>query len=219
MAGTFRQRALRVLVEVVSVVFAVLVALAVDEVRQDHAERQQAQAARAAVVAELASNMDELRRTEPSIDSLAVRLDSLGDAARSGGRTGEAAFHLELPDFSRAAWETARMTQATAHLPLDWLIRVSKAYDTQALYESLRADVIRTFASVGYNGSSGSLALLAGQLHVLQDVGRGLEQKYDTIFASSGNGPSTTDTALVGGAAVRDTIQPRDSVMPPGGTP
>jgi hypothetical protein len=217
-AGSFRQRALRVLVEVVSVVFAVLVALAVDEVRQDHAERKQAQEARAAVLTELASNLGELRRTEPGLDSLTARLDAIDEAVARGTHPPPSALDLELPDFSRAAWETAQMTQATAHLPLDWLILVSKAYETQALYESLRTDVIRTFGSVGEEGVSGALPRLASQLHVLQEVSRGLEQKYDSIFASSGSGPSTPDTAVSGGAPVRDTIRTRDTVPPSGGT-
>jgi hypothetical protein len=218
-AGTLRQKALRVLVEVVSVVFAVLVALAVDEVRQDHAERKQAQEARAAVLTELASNRGELRRTEPGLDSLSARLDAIDEAVARGTHPTPSALRIDLPDFSRAAWETAQMTQATAHLPLDWLIRVSKAYETQALYESLSTDVIRTFGSVGGEGLSAALPHLAGQLHVLQDVGRGLEQKYDSIFTSSGNGPPTLDSGVVGGAVVRDTIRPRDSVPPTGGTP
>jgi hypothetical protein len=218
MAGTLRSKTVRLLVEVVSVVFAVLVALAVDELRQDHAERQQAEAARAAVLAEVHSNLEELRRTRPSLDSLETLLAAIRDSTEGGRSSRGESLHLELPDFSDAAWRTAQMTQATAHLPLPWLIRVSKAYEAQGLYESLRTDVIRTFGSIVGGQSETGLQRLGAQVGVLQDVGRGLEAKYDTIFMSSAGASSTPDTLTPGErAGGRDTIHAEDTIRRTGG--
>jgi hypothetical protein len=220
MAGALRQKAVRLFVEVVSVIFAVLVALAVDELRQDHAQRQQAEAARTAVLAEVHSNLDELRRTRPSLDSLETRLAGIRDSPEGGRSPRGDSLRLDLPEFSDAAWRTAQMTQATAHLPLPWLIRVSRAYETQGLYESLRTDVIRTFGSVAAGPSLTELRRLGAQVGVLEDVGRGLEAKYDTIFLSSGSMPATPDTLTPGkGSVGRDTIHAVDTIRRTGGTP
>ena len=183
MARTLRQRAARILVEVVSVVFAVLVALAVDEWRQDRQVRHDAEAAKAAILAELRANDAELVRTGPSVDSLAARLAVLRERIRAGSRSTTGSLNVQLPDFSDAAWRTAQMTRATTHLDLAWLIRVAKAYEAQSLYTDLRNDVVHTFAGINGDESTSALTRLAGQLGVLQQLGAGLEAKYDTIFA------------------------------------
>lgn len=182
-SSRLRERATRILVEIVSVVFAVLVALGVDEWRQARQDRERAEAARTAVLAELRSNRDELERSAPSIDSLLARLPGVRDGVRRG-EPETLQVRVDLPDFSDAAWETAQMTQATAHMELPWLIRVARAYQAQRLYSDLRTDVVRTFTGINSGESAASLGRLAGQLQVLRQLGRGLEAKYDTIFAS-----------------------------------
>ncbi len=181
-SSRLRDRATRILVEIVSVVFAVLVALGFDEWRQGRQVREQAEQARAAVLAELRSNRDELARSSPSIDSMLARLPAVSAAIRRG-ESQALEVRVNLPDFSDAAWETAQMTQATARLDLTWLIQVARAYQAQRLYSELRTDVVRTFTGINADDSS-SLRRLSGQLQVLRQLGQGLEAKYDTIFAS-----------------------------------
>jgi hypothetical protein len=93
---------------------------------------------------------------------------------------------LILPEFSRGAWQTSQMTDATGRLDFDWLIEVAKAYETQALYAELTLDVVRSIAELGTPDQQTVLARLSGQLSVLLDVHRSLGEALDEIVAAEG---------------------------------
>jgi hypothetical protein len=196
-----------VALEVFSVVLGVLVALGVDGWSADRALQRRADRAQAAIMAEVRANMVELDNALTSLETAAEQgpfkaaaagdagLAPLGERDAQTGSGGKAlaleapragTLDLTLPEFSRAAWQTSQMTDATVRLDFDWLIMVAKAYETQALYSELSIDVVRSVAELGTANQKAVANRMSGQLSVLLDVHRALVETYRTILAAGG---------------------------------
>lgn len=185
-----RARLPGVLVEVVSVVFAVLVALGVDEWRDNRELDQRASAARSAVLAEVRANRSELERTEGSMEAM---VDSLaaGIARIHAGGAAQASLRInfDLPDFSDAAWRILQGSEAASHLDLDWLIRVSHAYELQESYDGMRQDVVRTMANINSEDPRTVFPRLRGELGILLQYHDQLDAKYSDILGTKEDAP------------------------------
>ena len=147
------------------VVFAVMVALAVDEWRDERQMQEFADRARAGVVTEVRANVDEFERTGRGLvaaqaNLLAViraeDLSLLGDLS------------LSLPDFSSAAWRASQASPAASYFDFDWVIEVSRAYETNAVYSRVADRVIDEMSGIigrapdRLNAIYGKLAILTG---------------------------------------------------------
>lgn len=129
-----REKLPEIFVEAFSVALAVVLALAVDNWRDERTLNRQAAALRQAVAAEMRSNLEELRRVLPKIDS------NLADAERAvkSEDEREQASRLVVTSavLTAAAWQTTQTSNnAVERLPAAWRIEVAKAYELQELYQ------------------------------------------------------------------------------------
>lgn len=170
--------------EAVMVVFAVLVALAVEERRDERQLREFAARATGAVVTEMRSNLEELRRTGPSLDAVAATLTRVVEARDIGLLD---RFEVELPEISTAAWRAAEVSQAAPYLDYEWMIRVSRAYEVHAIYQRLGDQVIDGVAGVVGGGPPelAGLAALNGRLLILNSVHQQLTERLEGIVDSA----------------------------------
>lgn len=186
-----------VALEVFSVVLGVLVALGVDGWSAERAIQGRADQAQTAIMAEVRANKSELDSTlvtlEAAVGGPMLAGQSSLRSMNSGGKAldlagpQEGSVELILPEFSRAAWQTSQMTDATTRLDFDWLIKVAQAYETQALYSQLSVDVVRTMGDLGSPDQKAVVGRLNGQLRVLLDVHRSLTATYDEILEGEGS--------------------------------
>lgn len=131
--GRGRRKLGGLVLEAAMVVFAVLVALAVDEWREGRQRAEQVDRARAAIEAELRANQEELARGGPTVARLHAAVDTLVRDLRAGRRNLSWEIQADIPDFSDAAWQTARATGVMAHMDYPWVLQVARVYETQEL--------------------------------------------------------------------------------------
>lgn len=162
------------------VVFAVLVALAVDQWREDREIAAQVDRARAGVEAELRANQEELLSGSASVQAMYDSVSTLVGRLRGGEVPTEADMGGVLPDFSDAAWETARVTGAVAHMPYEWILRTAKVYETQGLAREAQGRVLSTMGGLVARGLEMDLLLdLQGQLFIALQIYANLTAKYE----------------------------------------
>jgi len=162
------------------VVFAVLVALAVDQWREDREIAAQVARAQAGVEAELRSNQQELRSGSASVQAMYDTVSTLVGRMRGGETLREAGLGGELPDFSDAAWETARVTGAVAYMPYEWILRTARIYETQGLAREAQGRVLSVMGGVVARGLELDLLLdLQGELFIALQIYASLALRYD----------------------------------------
>lgn len=128
-----REKLPELLLEAASVVFAVLLALAVDEWREARSRKALADRARASILEEIRANAAELRGTLAGNRTMLKGLEEDLPRVEKGERpTLEVNFSIAL--LSSASWQTAQVTQAAHFVEYDWVMRVSRIYELQALY-------------------------------------------------------------------------------------
>jgi hypothetical protein len=184
--GRLREKLPEILIEAASVLVAVLLAFAVDEWRDVRAKKELAERARTSILAELRANRDELRGAlAANATQLASQQRVLDALARDPSAT-----HMQIElsfigaQLSDAAWETSRTTQAVQLLPFEWVVRIARVYETQALYKNAQLDMFqRTRNAVAAFGASRSpaevIAPLRSQLETFQSIGTQLDRAYD----------------------------------------
>jgi hypothetical protein len=146
-----------ILFEAVSIVFAVLLALGVDQWREERSQQKLAERARAAIVAEIRANRDQLRevraRNQRNMGLMAA------DFTAPDSTPTQLRGNMSWAQLSTAAWQTAQGAQATQRFDYDWLIRVARIYEGQALFMSTQSESFTHFG-VTY----GSRELTIGEL-------------------------------------------------------
>ena len=168
------------------IVFAVLVALAVDEWSQSRELREQSERARTAVVSELEANLAELRVGGPSTIAMLEWATEMVRSLRRG-ETPATNFEGELPEFSDAAWETARVTGLVARLEYEWVLQTARAYQLQALTLDLQRDVLATIGSAVVRAPDlERLTDLRGQLVILTLLHDQLGERYMELLGTVG---------------------------------
>ena len=171
------------LAEAAMVVFAVLVALAVDQWREDREIASQVARAQAGVEAELRSNREELGTGSASVQAMFDTVSSMVGRMRRGEVVREGNLAGELPEFSDAAWETARVTGAVAHMPYEWILRTARVYDTQVLAREAHRQVLSSLGGVVARGLEMELLQdLQGELFIALQVYADLTTKYEAAL-------------------------------------
>jgi len=174
------------LAEALMVVFAVLVALAVDEWRENREIDEQVARAEAAVDAELRANQAELSGGATSVQAMYDSVSSMVARMRAGGVVREAALGGNLPEFSDAAWETARVTGAVAHMPYERVLRTARVYETQALARQAQGQVLSTVGGVVAKGLQLDLLQdLQGELFIILQIYASLGDRYDEALGGT----------------------------------
>lgn len=143
---SFRDKLPELMLEALSVVLAVLAALAVDEWRETRSQHEMAERATAAVVAELRSNREEIGG---NLDANLATLAAVRAARGASELPDEFDLNYEYSLVSDAAWETARMTQATQFMDLEDVRQLAALYELQALFERSRDQVMDFIMNVG----------------------------------------------------------------------
>lgn len=153
--GRLREKLPELLLETGSVVFAVLLALGVDEWRERRNQEALAERARASILEEIRANREDLRSSrEPNrallrkIEAALPRLAEDPGARIEEGSDVQLAVTFQVALLSSAAWQTAQMTQAAHFLDFDWVTRVSRVYDQQALYLTNQSGIVELISSM-----------------------------------------------------------------------
>lgn len=189
MSETRGKRFGRLLGEAAMIVFAVLVALAVDEWNEGRERDIQVDRARAAIEAEMRANQQELAVGMESMRAMHGALAGMLDRLRSGERAIEWTIGAELPDFSDAAWETARVTGVVAHMDYEWVLRTARVYETQELARSLQNDLVAILApTVAREPDVERVADLQGQAFIVLQLYGNLERKLAEALGDGGSG-------------------------------
>ncbi len=184
--AALRSRIGPLLLEATMVVFAVLVALAVDEWRAERELRGQVVRARAAIEAELASNRDELLASLPTVSTVHDDLRDMARRMRAGETVREWAIEARIPDFSDAAWETARQTGVMAHMEYAWVLQTARVYETQELALLVQNGLLGTLGgALVRDPELERVTDLQGQLFMLLQMYDGLQQKYSEALSAT----------------------------------
>lgn len=169
--------------EATFIVFAVLVALAVDEWNEGREYREQAEIARGAVVTELQGNREELRTSAPTVQTMLEEVGAVVSRLQGGEVVEGAALSGELPDFSDAAWETARSTGVLARMDYEWVLRTARVYETQELTLELQRDLLTSFGSLAVRAPELDRFMdFQGELAILNMLYQDLGGRYDELL-------------------------------------
>lgn len=165
------------------VVFAVLVALGVEEWRDEAQLREFAARAEEAVVAEVRANLEEFRTTGPALEA---SMEKLAEALRESDISLlNGAVGLELPDFSSSAWRATQSSQAAPYLDYEWVIQVSRAYETYDLYSRIADRVIDALSLViGGGPTLESIQAVQGHLVILNGVHGQVMERLEGLLES-----------------------------------
>lgn len=179
----------RLLGEAAMIVFAVLVALAVDQWNEGRERDIQVDRARAAIESEMRANQDELAVGVASVGAMHGALSDMLWRLRSGESALEWTIGAELPDFSDAAWETARVTGVVAHMDYEWVLRTARVYETQELARSLQNELVAILApTVARPPEENRVADLQGQAFIVLQLYGNLERKLAEALGAEGSG-------------------------------
>lgn len=129
-----RDKLPEIFIEACSVALAVVLALAVDNWKDERKLDRQAAALRDAVAAEIRSNLEELDKVRPRIDS---NIDEAERVVKSEvGRDEPSKLVVTSAVLTAAAWETTQSSDnAVERLDPAWRIKVAKAYELQEQYQ------------------------------------------------------------------------------------
>lgn len=184
-AGLLRRKAPELLLEAVLIIFAVLVALAVDEWNDGRELRTQVERAGAAVEAEIRANRDELHSSGPTVQALHDSVAAGVARLRGGGRIESTHLGAELPEFSNAAWETARVTGVVAHMDYPRVLEVARLYQTQELAAEARDRLLATLGGLVARGMEEELLTqLQGELFIALQLYANLAERYEEALSA-----------------------------------
>ena len=131
-----------ILIEAGMIFLAVVLALAAEEWREKQDRRELADRALHLVTEEIRSNLEELERTAPeNRERMASGMEVLG-RLEAGEETVEADVGLEVSLLSRAAWQSAQMSQAVQYFDLEDVREISEVYEVQALFERVQQGMV-----------------------------------------------------------------------------
>jgi len=129
-----REKLPEIAIEAFSVALAVGLALAIDNWKEDRSLNRQAGALRKAVAAEMRSNLDELQRVLPRINSNLAEAEFIVKSEAEEDQPSQ--LEVTAAVLTAAAWQTTQNSNnAVERLPPAWRIKVAKAYELQELYQ------------------------------------------------------------------------------------
>ncbi len=162
------------------------VAFGVEEWREERQLRRFADVARAAVELELRENLDEFRDAEPALEEVTELFHRVLQAESE-----------DDPEISSAAWRAAQASQASPYFDYDWVIRVSRVYDVQVLYEQARGQLLNDMSQLLAIGTSGTSPLeikdefrvAYGSLLLLHQVHAAVQGELQELLGDEGAFP------------------------------
>lgn len=194
LASRVRERLPEILIEAFFVLVAVVLAFAVDQWREERELAGRALEARRAIVAELASNREELRDARRELDTalaaLAAAQSAVPEPSAAPARR-ELAVNLSLALLSSAAWRTAQATEASRRLDYAWLLSVSRVYELQAMYlDAQWAAVMRlsSLAPTGEQTSADVARTIQGRVKLASTLCDGLLSAYGEVLDGEAKG-------------------------------
>lgn len=132
--------------EAVMVGLAVVVALGAEEWRENRQERELAERALVGIRAEMEGNRQELLDNREANTAL---LAAVQEAARTDSIPDDFSLTYEYSLLSEAAWETARVTQATHFMPLERVQAIARIHGLQRLFQESQDNVLEFILDVG----------------------------------------------------------------------
>lgn len=184
-----RRRLGELALEAAMVVFAVLVALAVDEWREGRQRADLVDRARAAIEAELRANQAELAAGGPTVRALHAAVDTLVQGLRAGEEGLSWEIQANIPDFSDAAWQTARATGIMAHMDYRWVLQVARVYETQELAGAAQNGLLNALGRAVVRPPELERAEdLQGSLFMALQLYGNLDARYREILSDSADG-------------------------------
>ncbi len=141
-----REKLPELVTEAIMVALAVVVALAADEWRENRQERELADRALTSIRAEMEGNRQELVDNREANRAL---LESVQEAARTDSIPDDFSLTYEYSLLSEAAWETARVTQATHFMPLERVQSIARIHGLQRLFQESQDNVLAFILDVG----------------------------------------------------------------------
>lgn len=147
-----RARLPTLVAEALGVVFAVLVALAVDEAWEEREDAQLGEQATEMIAREIRENRSELveKASAERLQEMVASLDSAVAKLRRGVEPEDLDVNYDLALLSTAAWQTAQVSQATQHMPLDRVARLARLYEFQRLYRTRQDRLFDRIVSLGH---------------------------------------------------------------------
>ncbi len=187
MRRNLRELAGPALFEAAFVVLGVILALAANEWRQSRQDRQRVTVATNAIAAEIESNRAAVAAASAYHSSI---LDSLRVNGSPSWRPSPAMFSrgfVSPAQLSSTAWQSAGTTGVVEHMPYQVVLRLSRAYATQARYdhqaqsigEVLYGELYRT----GVQGVTGNYRNLGNLIGAFLYRERQLLAVYDSTLA------------------------------------
>ena len=190
-----RDKVPEIILEAVSVVLAVLLALAVDAWREDRSNAREAERARRGVLEEIASNHRELASNREDnravLDAVHQTLEAIEADPEKGG---ELSVDFSVSLLSSATWDTAKVTLSVHHLDFNWVARISKLYELQALYSRRQDELVSFLASGGAGDDDRMLESMHRRLTAVLELEDGLLATYETMHPDLGTDPAAEGT-------------------------
>ena len=141
-SNSLRRKLPELFLEAAMIFFAVMLALAAEEWRERRDRLELADRALRSVAEELRSNLEELELTG---DRNAKRLEAgttVLAELEADRDPGDADIGLEVALLSKAAWQSAQMSQAVQYFDFDLMRSLSEVYEIQDLYERMQIGAV-----------------------------------------------------------------------------
>lgn len=173
--------------EIVGIVFAVLLALWLEGWREDVELQERADDFVARITLEVTENQTGLKE---AIDENTIRIAGLRAARASGDiAIDQVGQYLVISggSTSNAAWQSAQMTQAIGHMPVETVSVLASLYDSQAYY----ADYVRfifqrytelTTAAQRPGDAREALQMFQQHLAIANSLAEQLLEQYDAFL-------------------------------------
>ena len=175
--------------EIVGIVFAVLLALWLEGWREDVELQQRADDFVARIKIEVTENQTGLKE---AIAENSVRIEGLRTARASGDITIDQIGQFLVisgGSTSNAAWQSAQMTQAISHMPVETVSVLARLYDSQAYYADYMRFIFQrytelTTAAQRPDDASEALQMFQQHLAIANSLAGQLLDHYDTFLKS-----------------------------------
>ena len=184
--GRIAARLPEILIEALFLLIAVVLAFAVEEWREERELDRLADEARNAIVQEVVCNREELLESrQDTLDAIASLETTIAALAQGAPAPAKLEVDLELALLSSAAWRTAQSTEASRRMDYAWMLKVSQAYELQAMYQEAQWGAVEALVTLRATGDATiqaeSARALLGRIRLLMSLGQALEDDYAEI--------------------------------------
>lgn len=180
-SNSLRRKLPELFLEAAMIFFAVMLALAAEEWRERRDRLELADRALRSVAEELRSNLEELELTgDRNAERLEAGTTVLAEL-EADRDPGDADIGLEVALLSKAAWQSAQMSQAVQYFDFDLMRSLSEVYEIQDLYERMQTGAVDSMTEMMRTAEEDPVAAVRQaliSLTVLTDVQGSLREVY-----------------------------------------